>query len=179
MYTKLVALYEEFPWLKTIKEEIGDPKVVKVQKFGVDVLERWVGEIKIPGDTYWFRGDFFGKDGAHLGAVKIKKDFWLRLQDIFRALLSPLSRLFRKDYINYVDYEISDKVREVVLAHTEMDEIRYVVLYGEGANHFQKLQLYVYKLPKNKVMSDIIELDKRLRLEKNAEALAYKLEPHK
>lgn len=159
---KLIALFKEFPWLTSIKEKIVDSSVVKVQKLGTDVLYREVGTIETLDDSYWLYGYMFDDQGENLGSVT---------KDSKKPLVSRF--LFFVKNLVAIDYPKRNcqYVREVLENHEQMDKVRYLVLYGHELNHYGSLQLYVYKVSKGRVVSEIIKLANKLILRKKRKAM--------
>lgn len=138
MNQKLNALYKELPWLTVIKKEIGDPGVVKVQRLDAESIQRFVGSIATSDDSYWIKGYFFDEKGniiskiAHIpvGIMGHLRSFW------------------------------SNKcttVEDALLALHNIDEVKYVALFGYDINHYSQTQLYVYKMPQGCTPSEFLK----------------------
>lgn len=145
MNAKLIALFKQFPWLTALKDEIGNPSVVKVARLDTDSIRRWCGTITTEDDSYFMKGYFFNNNYGHgfpLGEIHPRRATGFR---------ASLKRLFASSPVR-----LAQTIEEVVRIHPTRDEITDIVLFGHDLNHYGSLQLYVYRLPKGKTMSDLL-----------------------
>ncbi len=150
---KLVALYKQFPWLIALRNEIGNPGVVKVARLDTESIQRWCGEITTEDDSYFIKGYFFN-NGSLWGEVHP-----VLPKGLIAFVKSMFGTIARQQTIEGAARQLPMKER-----------ITDVVLFGHDLNHYGQLQLYVYRLPNEKNMVDLLsELDLfRKEEEKNA-----------
>jgi hypothetical protein len=140
---KLVALFKQFPWLAKYKEAIGNPSVVKVQLLDTSSINRWCGKVVTIDDNYFIDGHFFDHKGGHLGMVNPASSvgFWAWLQ---RALGNLPTRQ-------------EQSIAQAATCHPNCDLIRYVAVWGHDLNHYGSFQLYLYKVPREKTVSSLLQ----------------------
>lgn len=154
---KLVALYKQFPWLIALKDEIGNPSVVKVARLDIDSLQRWCGTVTTDDDGYFIKGYFFS-NGSLFGEIhpRNSKGFWASLKHVFGS--TPV--------------RLVQTIAEAAQVHPKKDEISEIVLFGHDLNHYGSLQLYVYRMPEGKSISDLLADLQRSKLENRQANLA-------
>ena len=160
MNPKLEVLYKEMPWLKMFADEIGDPSVVKVKRLDHESLDRWTGVITTSDDSYWMRGYFFDENGECISQIVPPRPV-----NIWECILKIL-REFKSAGV----YDIVT-VKEALGHCSHKDAVHYVVLFGNDINHYCQLQLYVYKMPKGIMATELLREVEEKRAKTKAQDL--------
>lgn len=143
MNAKLVALFKQFPWLTQYKGVIGSPSIVKVQLLDTSSIERWCGKVETCDDSYWIDGYFFDYKGDNLGMINPASSvgFWAWLRRVVGN--SPTRQ--------------EQSIAQAATSHPNCDLIRFVAVWGHDLNHYGSIQLYLYKVPREKTISALLQ----------------------
>jgi hypothetical protein len=139
MNLKLTVLYKELPWLESIADTIGNPSVVKVKRLDAQSITRWTGHNATPDDYYWIIGYFFDKNGTRISRILPEKPV---------GIIAHLKR--------WAQRRVVVTVEDALKRYAAKDAVRYVVLFGHDLDHYGALQLYVYKMPEDVTVSELL-----------------------
>lgn len=140
MSYKLEALYKELPWLVVLRKEIGEPSFVKVKRLDAESAKRWIGRVVTSDDSYNISGYFFDSKGGCISKIYPQK---------------PAGVL--KRILTFFSQRDTTTIEETLRQCANKDEVRYIVLFGYDLNHYGSNQLYVYKIPQGRTVSDFLQ----------------------
>jgi len=161
MNSKLIALYKELPWLTKLQNEIGDPSVVKVQRLDRESAQRFIGSTTTSDDSYWIRGYFFDQKGNIVSKISPRRPgFFGFLHSLWAA-------------------SITTTVEEALEREARLEEVQYIVLFGQDLNHYCQDQLYIYKMPKGLTASQfLVGIEEQRKQERKSSLAIASVEVH-
>lgn len=166
--TKLRVLLKELPWLTALDPLITQAMCTSVERLDIHLMQSvkigCIRGVEYPSDSHGYLVDKNGKlvGNVHIPEVGIGK---------FRGLLKRIAARIA------FDSEVFDarSVAEATCNLTGRDEIRFVVVVEQMYYSKEVIDLKVWKLPKEKTMSDLLE-DLRISTEAERSAKQEKVE---
>ncbi len=168
--TELCTPFEKLPWppevkaelIAKIEDKIGTPNLIKENLSLANALSLRAGIKGTINGVYIMHGHFYDEMGYYLG------DIHPNLGSTSPKKIIPFLRmiflwLWRVTSFNSV-FLYENTIQEAASKLEDVDEISYIILYGDDSD-YSGSKLYVFELPPNKKMSDLIGRKKSYSLD--------------